>query len=234
MKLSIIIPVYNEEKTIGRILEIIRKLKLPAKLGKEIIVVDDGSVDSTAEIVKQKKDFKYIRHSLNLGKGAAVRTGLENASGDLFIIQDADLEYNPEDFPNLLTPILRKETQVVYGTRLTNYPLKFWGDKKTILPLHLVANRFLTALTNILYGSNLTDMETGYKVFTKKALEGIKLKSNKFDIEAEITAKFLKKRIKIKEVPITTSPRTYQEGKKIGTADGFWAIWTLIKCRMTN
>lgn len=213
----------------------IRKVKLPKDLKKEIIVVDDGSSDLTPEILKnESKFFKYFRHKKNSGKGAAVRTGLKIASGEIFIIQDADLEYNPEDYNKLLEPILKNGAEVVYGTRLIDYPLKFWGKNKTVLPMHLIANRFLTFLTNLLYFSNITDMETCYKVFTKKAIESIELKSNKFDIEPEITAKFFKKGIRIYEIPIITHPRTYKEGKKINWIDGLIAIWTILKYRLVD
>ena len=235
MKISIIIPVFNEEKTIKQILHLIRETRLVKGLTKEVIVVDDASNDKTSKIIKgYNHQLKYFRQSSNKGKGAAVRLGLQNASGEIIIIQDADLEYNPNDYSKLLLPILNGETKVVYGTRLKNYPLKFWGERKTVLPLNLIANRFLTFLTNILYNSHLTDMETCYKIFTRKLLEDIKLRANKFDFEPEITAKFLKRGYKIKEVPIVTQPRSYKEGKKIGWSDGVYAIWTLIKYRFVN
>lgn len=238
MKLSIIIPVYNEEKTISQILNIVKKLQLPGNLEKEIIVVDDGSTDNTEKVLSEFKmenlKCKILRHEKNKGKGAAVRTGLQEANGQIFLIQDADLEYNPQDYQKLLTPILEKRTQVVYGTRLKNYPLKFWGKNKTVLPTHLIANKFLTALTNILYFSNLTDMETCYKIFTKEVIKDITIKANRFDFEPELTAKILKKRIKIVEIPIISHPRTYSEGKKIGVTDFFIAIWTLFKYRFIN
>lgn len=235
MKLSIIIPIFNEERTISQILNLVKKVKLPKELTKEIIVIDDASSDLTPSILAEQKILlKYFRHSKNLGKGAAVKTGLQKASGDVFIIQDADLEYNPQDYLRLLKPILEENKQVVYGTRLKNYPLKLWGKGKTVLPTHLLANKFLTFLTNILYGSELTDMETCYKVFTKEAIRNINLKSNRFDFEPELTAKILKKGVKIVEVPITTRPRTYSEGKKIGLMDGLMAILTLFKYRFVD
>lgn len=235
MKLSIIIPVFNEEKTISQILNKIKQTKLQKNLSKEIIVVDDGSSDLTAEILKKDKaSFRYLKHDKNLGKGAAVKTGLQKATGGIFIIQDADLEYNPQDYTKLVTPILEGSAEVVYGTRLKNYPLNLWGNKKTVLPLHLIANRFLTILANILYNGHLTDMETGYKVFRKKILKNLKIKSDKFDFEPEVTAKVLKQGIKILEIPIKTTPRTYNEGKKIGWRDGVTAIWTLIKYRFVE
>ena len=235
MKLSIIIPIFNEDRTIEKILKLVKGIKLPKNLKKEIVVVDDASSDKTPQILKEfGETIKIIRHNRNLGKGAAVRTGIQNATGDIFIIQDADLEYDPKDYLKLLEPILKNKTEVVYGTRLKNYPLKFWGKDKTVLPTHLIANRFLTALTNILYFTNLTDMETCYKVFTKKVINNIMLKSNRFDIEPELTAKILKRGFKIIEIPIITHPRTYNEGKKIEMKDGIIAIWTLIKYRFVN
>lgn len=236
MTLSIIIPVYNEEKTIADILEKVNKVKLPNFLKKEIIVVDDGSFDQTPKRLSNTKKikFKHIRHNKNLGKGAAIKTGLKEAKGDLIIIQDADLEYNPEEYMKLLEPILKKGAKVVYGTRLINYPLKFWGENKTVLPVHLIANKFLTTLTNLLYGSKITDMETGYKLFTREILKKISLKSNRFDFEPEITAKVLKLNIPIVEVPIKANPRTYEEGKKIGWWDGLIAVWILIKYKFTS
>lgn len=236
MKLSIIIPVYNEEKTIGRILSIIKNLKLSSKIEKEIIIIDDGSTDATFQIIKEEKskDIKIFKHEKNLGKGVAVRTGFKNSTGEFIIIQDADLEYNPNDYEKLLLPILEHKTQIVFGTRLKDYPLKFWGKNKTVLPTHLLANKFLTFLTNILFGSNLTDMETCYKVFKKSVISEIKLKCNRFDFEPEFTAKVLKKGFKILEIPIVTNPRSYSEGKKIGFFDGLMAIWTLLKFRFTD
>lgn len=235
MKLSIIIPVYNEENSIIEIIKKVCDVKLPS-VTKEIIVVDDGSTDNSKFKIQKMKinGIKKFCHEKNLGKGAAIRTGLKYATGDYVLIQDADLEYNPEDYNKLLEPILKNGVEVVYGTRLKAYPLKFWGEDKTVLPTHLIANRFLTALTNFLYGAKLTDMETGYKVFRKDVLQKINIKSNKFDFEAEITAKILKMGIKIVEVSIETKPRTYEEGKKIGWVDGLSAIWTLIKYRFTD
>ncbi len=238
MKLSIIIPVYNEEKTINELLNKVYRIKLPTSLKKEIIVVDDGSTDNTKKVLSgfkiKNSKFKILRHEKNKGKGAAIRTGIEKATGDLIIIQDADLEYDPVDYLRLLKPILEDKVEVVYGTRLANYPLKFFGKEKTVLPSHLIANKFLTFLTNLLYGSKLTDMETGYKIFKSTVLRKISIKSNGFDIEPEITAKILKLNIPIIEVPIVTKPRTYQEGKKIGWTDGLVAILTLIKYKFED
>lgn len=231
MKLSIIIPVYNEERTIKQLLNKAAVVKLPGLIEKEIIVISDGSTDATDRILSAEKNIKFLRHEKNKGKGAAVKTGLKYATGDFIIIQDADLEYNPSDYSKLLKPILEDKAGVVYGSRLVNYPLKLWGKNKTVLPTHLIANKFLTFLTNLLYKSSLTDMETGYKIFKREILQNISLKSSGFEFEPEITAKILKSGIHIVEVPVKVVPRTYAEGKKIGLIDGFFAVWTLIKYR---
>ena len=234
MKLSIIIPVFNEQKTVREIIKRVSAIKIK-NVKIDITVVDDGSTDKTLSILKEisrkNHKFKLIEHEKNSGKGAAVRTGIEGSNGDYIIIQDADLEYDPIYYLKLLQPFESNQVDVVYGSRLINYPLNLWGKKKTVLPSHLIANRLLTSFTNLLYQSNLTDMETGYKVFRKKILDNIMIKSNKFDFEAEITAKILKKGVKIVEIPIITKPRSYKEGKKIGWQDGVSAIWTLIKYR---
>lgn len=227
--LSIIIPVFNEEKTIKHLLEKVTKVRLPDGITKEIIIIDDGSTDKTATILSK---FQILKHQKNMGKGAAVRTGIKKVSGDYIIIQDADLEYSPEDYYKLLQPILKKQAKIVFGTRLVNYPLKLWGENKTVLPLHLIANKFLTTLTNLLYGSKLTDMETGYKLFTKEVIKKLKLVSNRFEIEPEITIKSLKLGYNIVEVPISTAPRGYEEGKKIGFWDGIKAVWIILKYKL--
>ncbi len=233
--LSIIIPVFNEEKTIEALLKKVNKVKLPNGIDKEIIVVDDCSTDKTSEILSRFKNIKshYIRHNKNLGKGAAVRAGIKNSTGDYIIIQDADLEYDPEDYLKLLQPILKKESKIIFGTRLVNYPLKIWGKNKTVLPFHLIANRFLTWLVNFLYGSKLTDMETGYKLFSREAIKKLDLKSNGFEIEPEITIKSLKLGYNILEVPIKTKPRGYNQGKKIVFWDGLLAVWTILKYKFS-
>lgn len=236
MILSIIIPVFNEEETVGEIIKRVLSVKLPPQLEKEIIAVDDGSTDGSKSKIKSLKleKIKLLSHSKNLGKGAAIRAGLKSATGDIIIIQDADLEYDPTYYPTLLKPILENRVKVVYGTRLINYPLRFWGKNKTILPTHLIANRFLTGLTNLLFNSNLTDMETCYKIFRADCLKGITLVSSGFEFEPEITAKFLTKGYKILEIPINVTPRTHREGKKISWKDGFKAVFTLLKFRLSN
>jgi len=236
MKLSIIIPVYNEEETIVEILRRVRSVKLPGGLEKEIIVVDDKSEDDSKQKVKSLKikNIKLVEHKENLGKGAAVVTGIKKSTGDIILIQDADLEYDPNDYPKLLKPILNGKTEVVYGSRLANYPLKITGKKKTPLVTHYLGNKLLTLITNILYGNNLTDMETCYKVFRKIVVKDMKIKAKRFDFEPEFTAKIMKKGINIYEVPIKVRPRGYEEGKKITWVDGIIAVWILLKYRFVD
>lgn len=235
--LSIVIPVYNEVKTIGIVLDKLIALKLP-EIEKEIVVVDDGSKDGSLKVIEEKakkiKAIRLIKHKKNQGKGAAVVTGFGNAKGHILLIQDADLEYNPSEIPKLLKPILRNKEKVVYGTRLRKN-LVFFGKNRTPLPFHAIGNRFLSFATSVLYGESITDMETGYKLFDKSALDGIKLNARSFDFEPEITAKILKKGIHILELDIETNPRGYDEGKKIRPVhDGVIALWTLIKYRFTS
>ncbi|MDP3988177.1 MAG: glycosyltransferase family 2 protein [Candidatus Levybacteria bacterium] len=235
MKLSIIIPAYNEEKTIPTVLEKLDSIKIPG-VTKEIIVVDDGSTDASASVIsKFKSNFKFIQHKKNQGKGAAVRTGIKNSTGDYILIQDADLEYNPQDITKLVKPILNKSAQVVYGTRLSRMP-NFSRDERTLrFFAHYLGNKFLSLVTSFLYGKWVTDMETGYKLFPKKAVENIKLNSRSFNFEPEITSKLLKQGYKILEIPISTNPRGYEEGKKLNTfRDGTIALLTLLKYRFLD
>lgn len=236
MKLSIVIPAFNEAKTIDEVLEKIEILTLDG-LSKEIIVVDDGSKDETSSIVQghKGKNILLLKHKRNQGKGAAVITGIKKATGEIILIQDADLEYNPRDIPRLLKPILDKKAQVVYGARLSVRNPKLVGENRTPLILHAFGNKLLSLLTSLLYGYSVSDMETGYKVFHRNALRDIKLKSRSFDFEPEITAKILKRKIKIIEIPIETNERGYGEGKKLyALRDGPIALWTLIKYRFTD
>ncbi len=227
MKLSVIIPVYNEVESI----EVILKRVRDTKLVNEIIVVDDGSKDGTRDVLKNldgKKGVRVILHEKNKGKGAAVRTGMAAATGDILLIQDADLEYDPRDYPSLLQPINEGLADVVYGSRFLGRAHRvtmFW---------HLVANKMLTLMTNVLYNTILTDMETGYKVFRREILNGMVLHANSFDFEPEFTAKILKRNYRIFEVPITFNPRDYAQGKKIKLHDAFEAVWTLIKYRFVE
>ncbi len=237
MKLSILIPAYNEQNTILEILQKVVDVSFK-DVSREIIIVDDGSKDNTLKIAKefaQDKPFiKIIEHGKNRGKGAAVVTAIKHASGDIMIIQDADLEYDPQDIPKLIDPIVKKKYRVVYGTRLRTSPV-FFGKNRTPLLAHFFGNKFLSFLTTVIYGSQISDMETCYKAFETNVLKGIKLRSRSFDLEPEITAKILKKHIKIHEVDIKTKPRGYGEGKKLHTVrDGTIALWTLIKYRFTN
>ena len=227
--LSIIIPVYNEERTIQEVIKKVQKVKLESKLKKEIIVVDDCSTDhSKQKILSQKKldkdTFQVHFQLINLGKGAAVRVGLKLATGDICIIQDADLELDPNDYNDILKPIIDGEADVVYGSR-------FLGDNPNIPVKTKLANWFLTTLTNLLFGSDLTDMETAYKAFRKDAIKGLRLRALEFEFEPEITSKILQKGIEIKEVPIKYNPRTVEEGKKINVMHGIEAIFTLFKIK---
>lgn len=236
MKLSVVIPVFNEERTVKALITKVTKAKLPKHITREIIVVDDGSCDNSVETIKKLKVKNLHLYTLkvNKGKGAALRYGFKKAVGDIILIQDADLEYSPSDYSKLLKPILSNKADVVYGTRLKSYPLRLSGQKRTPLVSHYLGNKFLTLMTNLLYGSSLTDMETCYKVLKKEVLSSITLQSNRFEFEPEITAKLLKKGIAIYEVPISVKPRGYTEGKKISWKDGFAAIWTLLKYRIVD
>jgi len=236
MKLSIIVPVYNEEKTIIEILDRVKKEEIPG-VEKEIIVVDDGSTDTTRQKLKTIKDsnIKILFHKKNGGKGAAVRTGIESATGEYIIIQDADLEYHPKFIKDLIKPILEKRADVVYGTRLNRMPHLRGEEGKHLFILHYLGNRFLSLVTSILYGQWITDMETCYKLFPRKALNGIRLNARGFELEPEITSKLLKRGYKIKEISISVNPRGYDEGKKLNTVkDGLKAFWSLIKYRFSN
>jgi glycosyltransferase involved in cell wall biosynthesis len=198
-------------------------------------VVDDGSTDSTREKLKTVRNVKIILHKNNQGKGAAVKTGIKNATGDYILIQDADLEYNPDEIKGLLKPILENKAKVVYGTRLNRVPHLKKEEAKHLFIIHYFGNRFLSLVTSALYGQWLTDMETCYKLFPKKAVSSIRLNARGFEFEPEVTAKLLKQGYKIKEVSITTNPRGYDEGKKLNTIrDGSIALWSLVKYRFTN
>jgi|SRR3989338_6057455 len=227
-KLSIIIPVYNESSTISRVIGEVRKAKL-GNFSKEIIVIDDGSTDGTRDILKNARGrlLKVLFHPRNMGKGAAIRTGLRRATGDIIIIQDADLEYDPSQYKKLLYPFLKSNAKVVYGTRIA----ALRKNPEKMYKIHYIGNWFLTLMTNVLYGARITDMETGYKVIKREVLENIKLKSKRFDFEPEITAKILLKGYRIYEVPIMFTGRKFDEGKKITWRDGIKAAYYLLKYR---
>jgi glycosyltransferase involved in cell wall biosynthesis len=243
VKLSIVMPVYNEIGTIAEIVRRVRVVQLTVPVGygadnsstvvfdREIVIVDDGSTDGTREVLhalEGEPDVTIVVHERNQGKGGAVRTGLQHASGDVIVIQDADLEYDPRDYPALLQPIAEGRAQVVYGSRFRG------GPTRTMFFWHMVGNRFLTLVTNLLYNTILSDMETGYKAFTREVAEQLDLRSPGWGFDPEITAQILKHGYRIYEVPISYTGREFEEGKKISWRDGLTVLWTLIRCRLTR
>jgi glycosyltransferase involved in cell wall biosynthesis len=227
MKVTVIIPVYNEEKTVR---EITARVKATG-LVDEILIVDDGSTDNTRSILEELKNEPGVRtilHEKNMGKGAAVRTGIQAATNEIVLIQDADLEYDPRDYPVLLKPLNENIADIVYGSRFLG------GGRRPILFWNMVANKILTFMTNLLYNNILSDMETGYKVFRRDIIKDIPLYAHGFEFEPEFTAKVLKRKIRIYEVPISFNPREYSDGKKIKMSDAFVAVWTLLKYRFVD
>jgi glycosyltransferase involved in cell wall biosynthesis len=224
-QLTVVIPVYNEKQSL---LEIIRRVQ-SVPIEKEIILVDDFSTDGTRNLLREleRQHFKVLYHERNQGKGAALRTGFLHATGEFVIVQDADLEYDPNDYPKLLKPILDGAADVVYGSR-------FSGHRTNMTSLHTLGNLFLTAITNLFYRTSITDMETCYKLFRRETIQGIRIESNRFNFEPEVTAKLLRRGLRILEVPISYTGRSFSEGKKITWRDGFSAVWTLIKYRFRD
>jgi glycosyltransferase involved in cell wall biosynthesis len=230
MKISIVMPVYNEFRTFPEVLERVRRAELPAGCSREIIVIDDGSTDGTGGILREHAESGVIiahRTDRNSGKGSALRAGIARATGDILIIQDGDLEYDPADYRSILEPLVLGGADVVYGSR-------FLGRPVGMALRNLVANRILTAATNLLYGARLTDQATAYKAFRLSLLREVHLESRRFEFCAEVTAKLLRRGYAIREVPISYNARGIAEGKKIRARDGFEALWTLIRCRFSS
>jgi glycosyltransferase involved in cell wall biosynthesis len=228
MKISVIVPAYNEVHTIA---ELVRRVQ-GVGIADEIIIVDDGSTDGSREEIQKLAEREGMIHAVyhlqNQGKGSAIRSGLQYVSGEIVLVQDADLEYDPRDYPALLRPLEEGLADVVYGSRFLG------GARRPVMFWHMVANKILTFITNILYDTILTDMETGYKVFRREVVQDLRLRARRFDFEPEFTAKILKRKVRIFEVPITFNPRDYAEGKKIGLKDALQAVWTLIKYRFVD
>ena len=235
-KLTIIIPVYNEAETVEQILIKVRSVKYSVPV--ETIIVNDGSTDATGKklqaFVKRNHWLKYYQHEKNAGKGAALKTGISQATGDYIVVQDADLEYNPEDINRLIDKLHNSDADAVYGSRLTEPPVLF-GSNRTPILLHYFGNKFLSLVASLLYFTWLTDMETCYKLFPRSVVQKMNLRARAFEFEPEITAKLLKRGLKIVEIPITTKPRGFEEGKKLNTwKDGRRALGTLLKYRFVD
>ena len=236
--LSIIIPVFNEARTVANVIKNVKSVDL-GSINKELIVVDDCSTDKTRELLKVSNGIKLLCHDINRGKGAAIRTGLQHAAGDIILIQDADMEYDPKEYHALLKLILENKTKVVFGSRFMStttgqrsakaLPSEYKGNQ-----IYFLGNKFLSFCVGLLYGKKISDMETCYKVFRREVLDRITLRATRFDFEPEITAKILKKGHKIVEVPISYKPRPFTEGKKITWKDGLYALFCLIKYRFVD
>ena len=233
-KLSIVVPVYNESETI---IEVIARIKDSVKrqnLNAEIIVVNDGSKDNSAEIIKTIPDIVFVNKEKNGGKGSAVKAGFAAAKGDIFLIQDADLEYSPDDYTAVIEPIVKGETEVTMGSRFLKEKPVFFGKRKSPYLTHYIGNRMIIWLTNILYWNNATDYEGCYKAFTARVIRSIPISSNGFEYDNELICKILRKRYKIVEVPIEYHPRSYESGKKITWRHGVRMLWAIVKYRFVN
>jgi glycosyltransferase involved in cell wall biosynthesis len=232
-RISIVIPVYNERATVAELLGRVATAPLPEGLEREIVVVDDASTDGSREHLRElaaagRPRFRLLEQPHNQGKGAALRRGFAEATGDVVVIQDADLEYDPAEYPRLLQPILEDKADAVFGSRFLG------GPHRALLFWHYAGNRFLTTLSNMMSNLNLTDMETCYKVFRRSLLDGMPLRSNRFGIEPELTAKLARRKARIYEVPISYHGRTYDQGKKIGWKDGFAALWAIVRFNLAD
>jgi glycosyltransferase involved in cell wall biosynthesis len=230
-KITILVPVYNEERTIKEVLEKVKQALLPHGLEKEILVIDDGSCDGSRKKISEISGIQIFFHDRNQGKGAAIKTGLHHATGDIILIQDADSEYNPEDYPVVLQPILSGFVEFVMGSRFLCETPRFFSKNGAPFFSHFIGNWIIIRLTNFLYGQNMTDYEGGYKAFTASLARSIPVSANSFEFDNELICKSIKRGYKIAEVPIHYKPRLYSEGKKISWRDGMTILWTILKWR---
>ena len=234
MKVSIIIPVYNEEKTVADVIAVVKSSVKKQNLNAEIVVVNDGSQDASAEILRSVEGIVFIDQKVNQGKGAAVKAGFKAATGDILLIQDADLEYDPQDYSAVIAPIVQGQSPVVMGSRFIHEKLIFWGTNKSPYFTHYIGNKAIVWLTNFLYRFNATDYEGCYKAFSKPVIDSIPIRSNGFEFDNELICKILKRKIKIVEVPIHYLPRSYENGKKITWKHGLKMLWTILKFRLVD
>jgi glycosyltransferase involved in cell wall biosynthesis len=233
-KLSIVVPVYNESSTISEVIDKIKASVAKQNLNTEIIVVNDGSKDNSAEIIKTISGIVFVNKEKNGGKGSAVKAGFEAATGDIFIIQDADLEYNPDDYSAVIEPIVKGETEVTMGSRFLKEKPVYFGKRKSPYLSHYIGNRMIIWLTNFLYWNNATDYEGCYKAFTQRVIRSIPISSNGFEYDNELICKILRKKYKVMEVPIEYNPRSYESGKKITWRHGVRMLWAIVKYRFID
>jgi glycosyltransferase involved in cell wall biosynthesis len=230
MKLSIIIPAYNEERTIPTLIEKVKSVDL-GKIEKESIVVNDGSQDGTQEVLKKIPGIMHISHACNSGKGAAVTTGFKTATGDILLIQDADLEYDPRDYMTVIRPILDKQSEVVLGSRFILYRPKFFGRRRSPYLSHYIGNMLITSVTNLLYGRRFSDYEGCYKAFARNVIASTPITAKGFEFDNELVCKLMRKGVRMSEVAIQYTPRSYENGKKINWRHGVLMLWTILKWR---